>query len=226
MRARLKDERLCDLLIPNDYGFGTHRVPLEMNYLEAYLRPNVEVVSVKDNPIARVTETGIETEDGTEHELDVIILATGFDAGTGALTRIDIRGRDGRSLTEEWGKDIRTTMGLQAHGYPNMFTHGRTARSFRGALQHDHLPTAADRMDHRLHQAYAGAGQIRDRADRGDRGGLGQASRGDLGRHPDLQDGLLVSGLERAGQAATRSLLLRRGRHLSEEMRRSRRKRL
>lgn len=122
MRARLKDQCLCDLLIPKDYGFGTHRVPLEMNYLEAYRRPNVAVVSVKDNPIARVTEKGIETEDGTVHELDVIILATGFDAGTGALTRIDIRGRDGRSLTEEWGQDIRTTMGLQVHGYPNMFT--------------------------------------------------------------------------------------------------------
>ncbi|MEO1199229.1 MAG: NAD(P)/FAD-dependent oxidoreductase [Pseudomonadota bacterium] len=122
MRARLKDERLCDLLIPTDYGFGTHRVPLEMNYLEAYLRPNVEAVGVRDNPIKQVTPEGIELSDGTVHELDVIILATGFDAGTGALTRIDIRGRDNRSLTEEWGRDIRTMMGLQVHGYPNMFT--------------------------------------------------------------------------------------------------------
>jgi cation diffusion facilitator CzcD-associated flavoprotein CzcO len=54
----------------------------------------------------------------------VIILATGFDAGSGALTRIDIRGRDGRSLKEEWSRDIRTTMGLQVHGYPNLFTTG------------------------------------------------------------------------------------------------------
>jgi acetone monooxygenase len=54
--------------------------------------------------------------------LDMIILATGFDAGTGALTRIDIRGRDGRSLKEDWSRDIRTTMGLQVHGYPNLFT--------------------------------------------------------------------------------------------------------
>ena len=122
MRARLKDPRLCELLIPTDYGFGTHRVPLEMNYLEAYLRPNVEAVSVKDNPIECVTPEGIQTVDGTVHELDIIVLATGFDAGTGALTRIDIRGRGGRSLTEDWGKDIRTTMGLQVHGYPNMFT--------------------------------------------------------------------------------------------------------
>ena len=122
MRERLKDPKLCDLLIPEDYGFGTHRVPLEQNFLEAFLRPNVEIVSVKTNPIERVTPTGIQMADGTVHEFDIIILATGFDAGTGALTRIDIRGRDGRSLKEDWSRDIRTTMGLQVHGYPNLFT--------------------------------------------------------------------------------------------------------
>ena len=122
MRERLKDPRLCELLIPTDYGFGTHRVPLESGYLEAYLRPNVEAVAVKNNPILEVTPTGLKTADGAIHELDVIILATGFDAGTGALTRIDIRGRGGRSLKEEWSQDIRTTMGLQIHGYPNLFT--------------------------------------------------------------------------------------------------------
>jgi acetone monooxygenase (methyl acetate-forming) len=122
MRARLQDPRLCELLIPTDYGFGTHRVPLETGYLEVYRRPNVEVVGVKDNPIERVVPEGIVTADGTVHELDAIILATGFDAGTGALTRIDVRGRGGRSLKEDWGRDIRTTMGLQVHGYPNLFT--------------------------------------------------------------------------------------------------------
>ena len=122
MRARLKDPKLCELLIPTDYGFGTHRVPLETNYLEVYHRPNVEAVGIRDNPIECVSPEGIRTADGTLHELDIIILATGFDAGTGALTRIDIRGRGGRSLKEEWGKDIRTTMGLQVHGYPNLFT--------------------------------------------------------------------------------------------------------
>ncbi len=122
MRERLKHPKLCEQLIPSDYGFGTHRVPLESNFLEAFHRPNVEIVSVKDNPITRITPEGIQTADGTVHELDVIILATGFDAGTGALTRIDIRGRDGRSLKEDWGRDIRTTMGLQVHGYPNLFT--------------------------------------------------------------------------------------------------------
>jgi len=122
MRGRLKDPRLCEMLIPADYGFGTHRVPLETRYLEVYHRDNVTPVSVKDNPIVAITPNGIKTQDGTVHELDIIILATGFDAGTGALTRIDIRGRDGRSLKEDWGRDIRTTIGLQVHGYPNMFT--------------------------------------------------------------------------------------------------------
>lgn len=122
MRERLKDQRLIDILVPTDYGFGTHRVPLEQGYLEVYHRDNVTLVGVRDNPIARITPDGIQLTDGTVHQLDVIILATGFDAGTGALTRVDIRGRDGRSLAEDWSRDIRTTMGLMVHGYPNMLT--------------------------------------------------------------------------------------------------------
>ncbi len=124
MRERLKDPVLCEKLIPTTYGFGTHRVPLETNYLEAYHRPNVEIVDVKASPIERVVPEGVQTADGTVHELDVLVLATGFDAGSGALTRIDIRGRDNRSLKEEWGQEIRTAMGLQVHGYPNLFTTG------------------------------------------------------------------------------------------------------
>ena len=122
MRERLKDPKLIEMLVPSDYGFGTHRVPLETNYLEVYHRPNVTAVPVKDNPIAGIVPEGIRLADGTVHELDIIVMATGFDAGTGALTRIDIRGRNGRSLKEDWGRDIRTAMGLQVHGYPNLFT--------------------------------------------------------------------------------------------------------
>ena len=123
MRERLNnDPHLVDTLVPTDYGFGTHRVPLETNYLEVYLRDNVDLVNVRENPIAQIRPEGIELSDGTLHEFDVIILATGFDAGTGALTRIDIRGREGRSLADEWGRDIRTTMGLAKHGYPNLLT--------------------------------------------------------------------------------------------------------
>ena len=62
MRERLKDPRLCDILIPKDYGFGTHRVPLEVGFLEVYHSPNVELVSVKDNPIERVTPDGLRLQ--------------------------------------------------------------------------------------------------------------------------------------------------------------------
>jgi acetone monooxygenase len=125
MRERLRnDPKLCELLIPTDYGFGTHRVPLENKYLEVYLQNNVEAVNCRATPIKRIVAEGIETSDGKVHEADVIILAVGFDAGSGALSRIDIRGRAGRSLKEQWQKEIRTAMGLQVHGYPNLFTTG------------------------------------------------------------------------------------------------------
>jgi acetone monooxygenase len=127
MRERLRtDSRLCSILIPgpDDYGFGTHRVPLENRYLEAYLQDNVEAIDCRATPIERIVPEGIQTADGKVHEVDVIILAVGFDAGSGALSRIDIRGRGGRSLKDQWAQEIRTSMGLQVHGYPNLFTTG------------------------------------------------------------------------------------------------------
>jgi acetone monooxygenase len=124
IRRRIKDPALAKKLIPTTFGFGTKRVPLETNYFEAFNRDNVELVDVKETPIERLTERGVRTADGKLHEVDILVLATGFDAGTGALTHIDIRGRGGRSLKDEWSKDIRTTFGLQIHGYPNLFTTG------------------------------------------------------------------------------------------------------
>ena len=126
MEARLKDPKLIDILVPKqtDFGFGTHRVPLETNYLEVYLRDNVQAVSVKDNPIAEIVPEGVKLQDGTVYPLDVIVMAVGFDAGSGALSRIDIQGRGGMTLKDEWAKEIRTTLGLQKHGFPNLFMTG------------------------------------------------------------------------------------------------------
>jgi acetone monooxygenase len=125
MRARLQNRAdLCETLIPTDCGFGMRRVPLENGYLETFLRPNVTAVNCHKTGITEIVPEGVKTSDGKVHELDILILATGFDAGTGALTRIDVRGRGGRSLKDDWGKEIRTTMGLQVHGYPNLFTTG------------------------------------------------------------------------------------------------------
>ena len=85
---------VAEKLIPTDHGFALQRLPLETNYFEAYNRDNVELVSLQDTPIVRVTADGIETTAG-HHDLDVIVYATGFGAITGAFDRIDIRGRRG-----------------------------------------------------------------------------------------------------------------------------------
>ena len=121
IRARIRDPKVAAKLVPNDHGFGTRRVPLENGYYDVFNRDNVDLVDLHEAPIECITPKGIRTAAG-EIELDVIVLATGFDAGTGGLTAIDIRGRNGVSLRNEWKKDIRTTMGLQIHGYPNLFT--------------------------------------------------------------------------------------------------------
>lgn len=121
MSERIKDPELIKKLVPTDYGFGTRRVPLDTRYLEAFLLPHVEIIDIKSAPIERIVPTGVQTADGKIHELDVLILATGFDASTGALTQIDIRGRDNQSLREEWSHDIKTTLGLMVHKFPNLF---------------------------------------------------------------------------------------------------------
>ena len=226
MRARLKDPQLCDVLIPQDYGFGTHRVPLETNYLEVYHRPNVELVGVRDNPITRIAPEGVVLNDGTVHELDVIILATGFDAGTGALTRIDIRGRGGRSLAQDWGRDIRTTMGLMVARIPQHAHHRGSPGAVGRAVQHDDLPAAADGVDQRLHPPPARPGQDGDRADEGRRGRLGRSPRRDRRRQPDLQDDVVVRRLERSRQAPTGAVLHRWGRRLPGQVQRDRSRRL
>jgi len=121
IRARLDDPALAEQLLPYHYTFGTYRVPLEMGYYDAYNLSNVELVDVGKAPITGFTARGLATE-AAEHELDAVILATGFDAGTGSLARMNIHGRDGASLSDLWHQDIRSTLGLQVHGFPNLFT--------------------------------------------------------------------------------------------------------
>lgn len=78
-------------------------------------------MDVRSNPIERVTPKGVQLADGTEHQLDVLIFATGFDASTGALTRIDLRGRDSRTIRDVWADGPQTHLGITVAGFPNMF---------------------------------------------------------------------------------------------------------
>lgn len=120
IRAQIDDPEIAEKLIP-DWGYGLYRVPLENGYFEAYNRDNVHLVDVKAHPIECFSESGLVV-DGEEYPLDILVLATGFDAGTGSLARMHITGRNGQSLEALWDKDIRSTLGLQIHGFPNMFT--------------------------------------------------------------------------------------------------------
>ncbi|EOO00829.1 putative phenylacetone monooxygenase protein [Phaeoacremonium minimum UCRPA7] len=120
IRARVKDPKTAEKLIPRNHGFGTRRVPLESGYFEVYNQPNVELVDINENPIQRVTETGIKTQD-KDYELDILIYATGFDAVTGSFNAVDIEGIDGIKLRDVWSEGIRTFLGLTVKGFPNFF---------------------------------------------------------------------------------------------------------
>jgi cation diffusion facilitator CzcD-associated flavoprotein CzcO len=121
IRERVRDPALAEKLIPTNHGFGTRRVPLESGYYEVYNQPNVRLVDLREAPIERITPSGIKTCDA-EHQFDMIIYATGFDAITGAFDRIDIRGRGGLPLKDKWANGPRTYLGLQIAGFPNMLT--------------------------------------------------------------------------------------------------------
>ena len=121
IRQRVKDPVLAEKLIPKNHAFGTRRVPMETNYYEVYNQSNVELVDINETPIKHLTPTGIQVGDRLI-ELDVIIYATGFNAVTGALDRIDIRGKDGVSLQESWAEGPTTYLGIQSAGFPNFFT--------------------------------------------------------------------------------------------------------
>ncbi|UPY38039.1 NAD(P)/FAD-dependent oxidoreductase [Sediminicoccus sp. KRV36] len=120
IRARVKDPRIAEMLIPKNHGFGTRRVPMETRYYEVYNQPNVELVDSKATPITRITPTGLSTTE-RDFAFDIIIYATGFDGLTGAFDRIDIRGRDGLPLRQAWAEGARTLVGMLAEGFPNMF---------------------------------------------------------------------------------------------------------
>lgn len=120
IREMVEDPEIANQLIPNDHPIGTKRIVTDDGYFETFNRDNVTLVNLRTTPIVEITESGVRTSED-HHALDMIVFATGFDAMTGALARIDIRGRGGRTLREEWSAGPRTYLGLASHGFPNMF---------------------------------------------------------------------------------------------------------
>ena len=121
IREIVKDPEVADILTPKSYPFGTKRLCVDTGYYEVFNRDNVTLVDVSNAPIEAITPTGLRTAEG-DFKLDSIVYAIGFDAMTGALNAIDIRGRGGRPLTEKWAGGPLTYLGLMVAGFPNLFT--------------------------------------------------------------------------------------------------------
>jgi cation diffusion facilitator CzcD-associated flavoprotein CzcO len=123
IRSIVRDPDTAERLIPRDHRYGEKRPPYVAGYFEAFNRSNVSLVDLRETPIVALTETGIETTDGVQ-DVDVIVWATGFDFGTGAMLRMGIRGRDGLTLADHWSDGPTTFLGIQTAGFPNLFFPG------------------------------------------------------------------------------------------------------
>jgi cyclohexanone monooxygenase len=120
IRAIVRDPAVAELLCPKSYPLGTKRLCVDTGYYATFNRDNVTLVDVSRVPIEAITPTGVRTGDA-EYAVDALVFATGFDAMTGALLNIDIRGRAGRPLREMWAEGPRTYLGIAVAGFPNLF---------------------------------------------------------------------------------------------------------
>ncbi|KAG6897866.1 hypothetical protein C0992_009664 [Termitomyces sp. T32_za158] len=133
VHERVRDPEMQRKLAPekSPHPFGTKYNSLEQSYYEIFNQPNVDLIDLNDNPIVEVVPEGVKTRDGVVHEFDILVLATGFDAVTGSISAIDIKGIDGVSIGDKWKKGLSTYLGMTVPGYPNLFfpygPHGPTA---------------------------------------------------------------------------------------------------
>jgi cation diffusion facilitator CzcD-associated flavoprotein CzcO len=132
VRQRIKDPAVAEKLAPTKppHPYGVKRISLEQRFYEVFNQPNVTLVDLNETPIARVTRAGVETVGGRVHELDLLVLATGFDMVTGGLTAMNIVGTHGTTLRQQWQQGVSAYMGTMTHGFPNMlFVYGPQAPS-------------------------------------------------------------------------------------------------
>jgi cyclohexanone monooxygenase len=121
IRGIVRVATTAEALIPRDYPLGTKRICVDSGYYETFNRDNVSLVDLRTEPIEEITPRGVRTS-RAEYELDSIVFAIGFDAMTGALLNIDIRGRGGVTLREKWADGPLSYLGLAVAGFPNLFT--------------------------------------------------------------------------------------------------------
>ena len=121
IREVVQDPDTAHGLLPQGYPIGCKRQVIDIGYYEAFNRDNVTLVDLREAPISTINATGLTTTE-TQYDFDALIFATGFDAMTGAINAVDIRGRNGQRLQEKWADGPRNYLGLQIAGFPNLFT--------------------------------------------------------------------------------------------------------
>ncbi|NOU06122.1 MAG: NAD(P)/FAD-dependent oxidoreductase [Hyphomicrobiaceae bacterium] len=121
IRTIVRDPKTAELLADIDHPYAAKRPPIDTGYFETFNRDNVVLVDVRANPIEAIVPDGVQTRDAV-YDLDIIVFATGFDAMTGPLLRMNIRGRDGLALSKVWEAGPQNYLGLQVAGFPNFFT--------------------------------------------------------------------------------------------------------
>ncbi len=120
IRSTVRDPAVAEKLVPQHYPVGTKRLCVDTDYYVTYNRDNVTLIDLRKTPIEAITPHGLRTQE-QDYTLDNIVFATGFDAMTGALLSIDVRGRQGQTLRETWEAGPRTYLGLAVAGFPNLF---------------------------------------------------------------------------------------------------------
>ncbi len=151
IRSVIDDPELAELLIPNDHPIGTKRICTDSNYFQTFNRPNVTLVSVKKTPIESIDETGIATSDA-HFEIDALVLATGFDAMTGTLAKIDIVGRGGRRLVDDWGERTAHLPRIGHRRVPPQSVPGVRSGCSRGLGEHGPSCRGPRELDRRRHR--------------------------------------------------------------------------
>jgi cyclohexanone monooxygenase len=121
IRGIVQDPEIADKLIPRSFPIGSKRICVDTGYYETFNRANVRLIDLKATPLDRITSDGIRTN-AENFAVDAIVFAIGFDAMTGALSRIDVKGREGQTLKSAWDAGPRTYLGLMVAGFPNLFT--------------------------------------------------------------------------------------------------------
>ena len=120
IRETVKDPKVADMLCPTSHPIGTKRICVDSNYFATYNRDNVTLVDISASPLDSITSGGLKTT-AEEYEFDILVLATGFDAMTGTLSRMNITGAGGKPLNDKWAAGPRTYLGLGVNEFPNLF---------------------------------------------------------------------------------------------------------